>query len=253
MAAQFVGIGVVGPIYFALHYIASQIANFKALDLRLTNLAYTRTVLPVMIVSFYIPHYVSYLAPDLAVRHAANWIWQLCPVWMSGLQMLLANTVMPSTIQHDRIYTPKRDLTAIRFTVGVCIVLSGAVWLYTVIMSPFSMKVLLFPGLELSRINWIECARGVLQFDYLFCWASALLWLGYLFADMKHAGMVQQSWGTILGAAALTTFGLGPGVAVGLGWLWRENVLVTKRHGAAIVAGDVAAEERMDTTAKKDI
>jgi hypothetical protein len=54
-----------------MHYTCSQIANFKASDMRLTGLSYTRSVLPAMIV----PHFLSHFHPSLAVRHNWNWNW----------------------------------------------------------------------------------------------------------------------------------------------------------------------------------
>lgn len=215
--------------------MSAQIANFKALDQRLTNLAYTRTILPVLIIGFYIPLYLSYLYPDLKIRHAGNWIWQLYPVWVSGLQIFLAWTIVPNTIQEDRIYAPTRDFSTIRLTVGTCIVLAGGVWLYTLVMSPFSLITIFIPYLENPQESWTACARGVLQYDHIFCWGSAFLWLGYLTADMKHVGMVTHSWTKLITILSLSTLIFGPGATVGLVWLWREDIVITKRHRSAIV------------------
>lgn len=215
--------------------MSAQIANFKATDMRLTNLAYTRTVLPVMTIAFYIPHYVSYLAPDLTTRHYAAWIWQLSPLWISILQFVLAKTIVPDTIRQDRLEAPTRDLPVIRYTVGTCIAISGAVWIYTLVMSPFSLATIFTPGLSENSTTWVTYVRTVFQYDHLFCWSSALLWLGYLFADMKHAGMVTQSWVRLIAAMGLTLLAFGPGATVGLGWLWREDILINRRHKGAVV------------------
>jgi len=77
--------------------------------------------------------------------------------------------------------------------------------------------------------------RNFVQFDYLFCFGSTFLLLGLLFADMKKAGMVKTSWLTLVFSAIATTAIAGPGATIGLGWLWRENVLATKRHKGAIL------------------
>ena len=34
--------------------------------------------------------------------------------------------------------------------------------------------------------------------------------------------------------AVIAVVGLGPGAAVGLGWLWREELLTKRRHQAAV-------------------
>jgi hypothetical protein len=244
-AAQFYGIGVVGPVYFFLHYLSAKIENFKALDMRLTNMAYTRTVLPVMVVAYYIPHYVSYLAPEFPTRHSGAWIWQLFPIWVSVLHIFLKKTVMPDTIQQDRIHAPLRDLSTIRFAVGTFVALAGAVWIYTLVKSPYSLITVFIPHLY-DPTSWTSCVRVILQCDHLFCWGSAILWLGYLFGDLKQAGMITQSWAKIFTFTALTLVAFGPGVTVGLGWLWREDILATKKHKSAVVkvygAGSVMAE-----------
>ena len=237
LSAQLRGIGVVGPIYFFMHYICSQISNFKAPDMRLTDLSYTRSVLPAMIIGFYIPHFLSFLHPSFEVRHNWNWIWQMFPVWTGVIQQVLKRTVMPNTVEDDRLKNQSRDLSTIRFTIGACVVLSAGVWIYTLTMSPYSPITLFLPQLEAPQEDWIHMVRIFVQYDELFCFGGALLWLGYLFNDMKHAGMVQQSWISIIAMATLTTVALGPGAAVGLGWLWREDVLAHKRHKGAVIKG----------------
>lgn len=59
----------------------------------------------------------------------------------------------------------------------------------------------------------------------------------HMFKDLKHAGMVEQSWMRIVISAIATTLVLGLGVAMGLGWLCREDVLVHKRHKGAAIKG----------------
>lgn len=237
LAAQLLGIGVVGPIYFFVHYVCTQISNFQASDMRLTDLAYTRSILPVMIAGYYIPHFLSHLHPSLAARHDWTWIWQMFPVWVMLGQRLLAYTVLPNTVQRDRIHDPKRDVPVIRLTIGSCIALSALVWLYTLTMSPYTPMAMFIPESSVAEREWTAIARNVLQYDQLFSFGSALLWLGYLFGDLKRAGMVQQSWTKIVMAAAATVLVLGPGAAVGIAWLWREEVLVSKRHKSAVVPG----------------
>jgi hypothetical protein len=90
--------------------------------------------------------------------------------------------------------------------------------------------------------------REFLKFDELFLFGNTFIWLGYLFWDMKHAGMLQASWFRIVLYATCTVLCFGPGAAVGLGWLWRENVITNKRHKAAITEATVAKQR--DSAAK---
>lgn len=190
-----------------------------------------------MIISYYIPHFLSHLHPSLETRHGWNWIWQMFPVWVMLIQRFLAYTVMPDTIGHDRLHKPKRDLVTIRYTIGACMLLSAFVWLYTLTMSPFSLLTIFVPHMTPPEHDWVESMRNFVQWDHIFCFGSAYLWLAYLFNDLKRAGMVQHSWLIIVGTAVVTTLAFGPGVTVGLGWLCREDVLANKRHKGAIVKG----------------
>ena len=142
---------------------------------------------------------------------------------------------MSDTITYDRIHATEHDWPTIRFTVGSFVALSAAVWIYSLPHSPFSLNELFVPWLDIPP-TLVENLRNFIQYDFLFSFGSAFLWLGYLFSDMKNAGMVNTSWSRIIPTAALTTLALGPGAAVGLGWLWREQILATKRHKAAITS-----------------
>ena len=134
LAAQLGGIGVVGQFYYFMHYIS----NFKASDMRLTDLSYTRSVLPARIVSYYVPHFQSFFHPSMAVRHDRNWIWQMLPLWVTLAQQVLKRTVMQNTVEHDCTHNPARDPSTIRFSIGACMAFSAGVWLYTLTMSPYS-------------------------------------------------------------------------------------------------------------------
>jgi hypothetical protein len=126
---QFFGIGVLMALYCFVHYVQSPIASFRARDLRLTDMGYTASVLPVLILTHYIPIYGSLLSfIDPKTRHMWNWIWQPFPIYASVLQFVLKKTVMPDTVQNDRIENVNRDLPTIYFTIGSLCALSTGVW-----------------------------------------------------------------------------------------------------------------------------
>jgi hypothetical protein len=101
-------------------------------------------------------------------------------------------------------------------------------------MSPFSWFTLFIPNLAAGQTG-DEYIRMFLQFDEIFSIGACLLWLLYLYGDMKSAGMMKDSWlGIVLkGAVSLATFG--PGATVGLGWLYREKFLASQWHKDALV------------------
>ena len=205
--------------------------------MRLTDLSYTRSVLPTMIFSYYIPQFLSLSHPSMTTRYVWNWVWQMFPVWATLIQQVFKRTILPDSVEHDRLHNPKRDLATIRLTIGASVTLSALVWLYTITKSPYSPLTLFVPGVASAKDDWMDIVRNFIQYDHLFCFGGAFLWLGYLFHDLKRAGMVRQSWIRIITEAVLTTVALGPGAAVGLGWLWREDVLANKRHKCAVIKG----------------
>lgn len=232
----FFGIGAVMPFYYFLHYITTPIANHKAADMRLTDLSHTRSILPVMALGYYTPYFLSYFAPDLASRHAAMWVWHLFPLWVAIGQWLLARTVMPSTIQYDRLHNVTRDLWPIRMTVGTLAVLSGVVYHSTIFSTPFSLGTIILPSGD-GLNTFVGAIRELLKYDQLFFAGSSVLWIIYLFSDLKKAGMVQQNWFDILCVLITVTLLFGSGAATAVGWLWREEVLATRRHKGAVVNG----------------
>jgi hypothetical protein len=126
---QFFGIGVLMAIYCFVHYIQSPIEKFRARDARLTDMGYTASVLPVLILTHYIPTYGSYLTSiDPRTRHMWNWIWQPFPIYISVSQFVLKKVIMPNTSQKDRRENGNRDLPTIHYTIGSLCALSAAAW-----------------------------------------------------------------------------------------------------------------------------
>ena len=232
---QFYGIGVLMALYCFVHYVQSPVENFRAKDLRLTDMGYTASVLPVLILAHYVPNFGSYLSfIDPQTRHIWNWIWQPFPVYVSILQFVLKKTVMPDTVQKDRIENVNRDLPTIHFTIGSLCALSAATWWYTLYAAPYSWTTLFVPSIAANQTG-DEYIRMFLQFDEIFSMGACFLWLLYLYGDMKKAGMMNDSWISIILKGTISLVSLGPGVTVGLGWLYRERLLATRWHRDALV------------------
>ncbi|CAO2653295.1 Nn.00g027060.m01.CDS01 [Neocucurbitaria sp. VM-36] len=234
---QFFGIGTLMALYCFAHYIQSPIENFRARDLRLTDMGYTATVLPVLILTHYIPNFGAFLSfIDPETRHKWEWIWQPFPIFTSILQIVLKKTIMPNTVEKDRLHNVNADLPTINFTILSLCAISAGTWLYTIARSPFSMVTLFMPNFAATQTG-DEYIRLFLQLDQHFSFGACFIWLLYLFGDMKKAGMVADSWLSIILKGVATMALAGPGVTIGLGWLWRERILATKWHKDAIVPG----------------
>ena len=162
---QFYGIGVLMALYSFVHYIQSPIEKFRSRDLRLTDMAYTATVLPVLIATHYLPNYFAFASwLDPMTRHKWEWIWQPFPVYTSILQFVLKKTIMPASIETDRLDNVNGDLPTINFTILSLCALSAGTWLYTFANAPFSMLTLFVPNVAATQTG-DEYVRLFLQFD----------------------------------------------------------------------------------------
>lgn len=240
--AQLLGGGFMLPLYFFLFYTYSPIGNFKASDNRLTNVWNTSSTFPVMFLFSLTPIYLMYQSPKLETRQYWSFAWQMFPVWVEiGQQVILK--IMPDTMKYNRIYAPKADVTPVRLTVWTFTVISAAAWIYTLVTSPFSMADIFVPTLH-PKDEFIALTRYFLQMDWIAIFGSAFLWLVYAFGDLKTAGMVHQGWATILGLGALSFVCVGPGATFALGWLWREETLISKRHKKAVIWESLSEEDK---------
>jgi hypothetical protein len=235
LLGQLMGIGVVSPVYYFLSYVYTPIEKFSASDMRLGRRNYALTLLPTVLLLYYAPVYAMLEWPTLPGRESWLFFWQMYPVWIS-LATALLSMFIPDTTLRDR-YVPNRDLPIIRYTIGVLATISSIVWIWTAMSSPnlHSFLNLFWPkNLPIHAIDFVSFTREFLKFDEISLFGNTFLWLGYFFWDMKHAGMVRTSWFTLVLYLVTSVVVIGPGATAGLGWLWRENVLATKRHKNAI-------------------
>lgn len=248
--------GVVSPLYYILHYSFTPIDKFKATDMRLTRISYTKAVLPTLILAYYVPLYLSFHASSFSSRVSWSFFWQLFPVWVSVLAAQVCSRIWPDTTMHDRIYKPTSDLKLIRATVGLFAAYSAATWLSLCAKAGFSLSAVLDMVLPPAHspqntTDFVTFVAEFFRFDSAFLFANTFLWLGYLFWDIKFAGMLDLSWIWIILLASVATLTLGPGAAVGLGFLWREELLVTRRHKAAVTEKVAKEWNRKLVAAKK--
>ncbi|KXS95079.1 hypothetical protein AC578_9584 [Pseudocercospora eumusae] len=212
LLASLFGPGPIAPLWFFSHYIFSPIDSFAAADMRLTNLAYTRTILPLLLTFLTIPLILRILEIDLPLSPSSwlIWIWTLIPT------LLLKSGILKNTSSHDALHNPKSDLPTLKIT------------LYTMaIFSTLASQIfLLVPENESEDRNLSYNRLGTSSM-------SSLFWLGILFLDLYRAGMVGMEIQTKI-IFWLLGLGLGLGYVpvpaiVALGFAWREDVLASKR------------------------
>lgn len=211
------GPGLIAPIFYSFHYLSSAIENFAPADMRLTNVAYTRTILPMMLFHTLFPLALRLGSISLGLDETACW-WNLLlsPLLGGTLQWLLVRTGVSTTnMQQDALHDQKKDLPAISRTISTLTSLSTLAYWYTILSTGSStFSALMYPA----------------QSAFLL---PTTLWLALLFNDLKSAGMLRRSWLTIVGLGVAAAIISGPTSALGQGWLWREQVLANEKHKSA--------------------
>ena len=231
--------GVVAPLYYFLHYVLSPIEKFSSTDHRLTRLNYSIAVLPAVLGAFFLPLCGAFLWPNLVERQSWLFIWQLYPTFLS-IYLFTISKLFPETVDVDKYDAPKRDLPIIRLYMGLSIVLVSSVWIWSWATGPYSMMTIYWPtAIPKTTTNFVDFIRDFLRYDQVFAFGPGLLWLLYLFGDLKHAGMMTAGWARILLSGLVTIVVLGPGATLGIGWLWREQILAEKRHKTALTEESV--------------
>ncbi|RDI87660.1 hypothetical protein Vi05172_g2254 [Venturia inaequalis] len=234
-------IGVISPIYYFLTYITSPIENFKTRDMRLGRLNFALVLLPTMVFTYYLPMMVMLFWPSFEGRELGLWIWQMFPIWLALGTRALGSLVRDTTVV-DRFEGPERDVPVIRYTIGTLATASSLVWGWTAFraLSTGGLWSLFIPRMLPAHTTALATfTRELLKFDEMFLFGSTFLWLGMLFWDLKFAGMLLRvSWVKLVVYLIGSVLVLGPGATAGLGWLWREEVLVGRKHKDAVVEGD---------------
>jgi hypothetical protein len=221
------------------------IDSFKATDMRLTRLNYTRAILPSLLLVYYIPLLQSYFLLNKLQSQTWLQIWRYFPIWHSLAQWAISK-FWNDTIDEDKISAPKRDVFTIRYTIAVPALMSTVVWLCTVLYTPVSLYHLFIPQhLAQTVVDVQSFSVDVVQWNLLLFIASTYLWLFYFAWDAKSAGMLEKGWFELILTMTLLTVALGPGGAVGLGYLYREYIITEKRHRAALTVESVRRRATM--------
>lgn len=180
-----------------------------------------------MTIFSYIPIFLMYLGPSPAIRHFWTWAWQMFPLWVSLTQALLKRVPTSRKNNSGNSISLQGHLATVRATVGIFAMVSGAVWVYLLLCSPYSITTIFFP-FPVAEHTFLPILRRYLQCDHISAMGSSLLWLLYLFSDLKSSGLVKQSWVLLFGLGCLTTACFGPGFALAAGWMWREELLTQR-------------------------
>ncbi|KXT09203.1 hypothetical protein AC579_3514 [Pseudocercospora musae] len=217
LASKF-GFGVIAPTWFFFHYIFSAIEHYSAGDMRLTHLAYTRTIMPIRIGFVILPLMLKLLDIDIPISvNVWHWIWIFSVLSITAIQVSLVKSgISQDTMQQDALKNCLADLTTLKFG------------LYILALSSMLAGIPLPTLLFLNR-NSLSGADDLLYFNRLGTSASSLLWLSMLFFDLYQAGMAEINIMCLAVMGGCAVAGVPIPALVAIGFAWREQILAYKR------------------------
>jgi len=228
---QLVGIGVVAPLFYFLHYIFTPASKFYAADNRLVRTSYAKTVIPALVLGYLIPLWAMYSPTfSLSTRQAWNFVWQFFPILIVGFHGLFARMVKDTT-EFDRYQNVTADLPYLRLAYIFSAVVSAGMYWYAYAVTPIPLLDLFFKDIADSGREWSSLTEALgimLKLDDVFCFASSAVWTLLCFRDLKSDGRLKTGWIKVLGTMVLSTVAVGPGASFALMWWWREEILAKK-------------------------
>jgi hypothetical protein len=196
--------------------------------MRKMNPQFARKIFLTLALFSYLPVLLMFLGPSPSIRHLWAWVWQMFPPLVSVGQWIRTRMyVEESTLSdQDQGKISEHDSSIIRSTILAFATISAGVWIYMLLNSPYSLTTKFIPqNLSVINSNFVATMRRHFQISHLSALGSSLMWLVYLFADLKNADLVQQRWTFLLSTGTLITLCLGPGCTLAAGWYWREEIL----------------------------
>lgn len=224
---QFLTGAIIVPVYCFTHWVFEPVRTRTTRQQRQSSYIYG--ILPAMLIGHYSLVLLAHCSPSLDTRHAAILLWQPFPIYISILYLLFSY-LLPTRITKYEV----RSWDVASFTLSIMAVLTGASWTYTFFNAPFSMATIFLPpeimqvltGFMHFDLTFTSIIRRLLQWDAVFSFGPVFLWLIYLHADLRTAGMSGLSWTVLLGRALIATLLLGPALGVTILWLDREDMLL---------------------------
>jgi hypothetical protein len=247
IAFQLFGIGCIGPLYYFLHYAQSPISQFLAADMRLINVGYARTALMTISIAYLAPTIAMYFGPSASTRLSINALWQMFPIWVTLTHWVFTKFLVNDPTRSARLHNPTADLLSVRIAVITFIVISTLAFNWIRFTSPVPLSTVLSPTFSFlcasyssimnrsSDLDFVSGMAMLLKVDYLSCFIASYAWLALLFYDLKAAEMITETWARLAAYAIVGTFVAGPGAVVGGAWLWREEILASKKAAGAVV------------------
>lgn len=201
-------------IWLFIHYLFSPIEGLAGPDQRMLQMNYAATLLPTIVIT-------SLFLPKV---HDSTWFAAL-PVVVNLFHRLLASFVKDNT-PYNRFYNTKADLPWIRLAVGCTFFITAGLFQYQRFNASSGLLDEVLQNMSITNsFHWMVSNTTSV---------GAIFWEQLLYKDLKEAGMAQIGWVPLIGIFCLSLSLVGPGATVMAGWMWREEILATRRHKGAV-------------------
>ncbi|KAJ7163920.1 hypothetical protein C8R43DRAFT_989174 [Mycena crocata] len=234
---QTVGGAIIIPLYYLISAIIST-GDAYHLSGRAVPMEYARGLLFAVLVGYLAPTVAMFVPWDsFETRQLWTAVWQFAPAFVN-LLLLLCSFILPSTTS-GTAGEKNGDVPYLKRIYIVAAAVSTLNHIATVYLCLTSSN----PQMTLSRVflpyrsNWKDSTtlglHYLFQVDWWGCFVPALVWAWVSVYDMLRILGKPTAWDYILTAVNITWLSLvaGPGTALALVWLWREDRLVMIEDG----------------------
>lgn len=229
LAYQWLGFGVVAPIYCFFHYVHTSYHNYASIDQRVVQPKYAVAILPAILVSMILPTILMFINFDSGTYQLLITIWQFFPLWFTILHRAFAMTI----VNHTKRTDPGTDLPILQMIYVFVGLVSAAIHLY-VRSFVLSGHGAFFAGIQDPFATVSSAIEGISRsasYSYLLGFGSSLLWVAMTLHNLKKAGRTDAGWVKIVSLLVVGTIVVGPGAVVAAFWMWREDILSRRRTG----------------------
>ena len=222
--------GMIAPLYFFLSYVFSAAPNTRPGTVPRHKLI---AVTVAVVLSHLVPAYGMLFWGYLLERQEWAFVWQLYPIYTSivfhGVSGLLGRTMACDTttpVDRARLVT--------RLCIGSVALCGMAVWVCTAWSNTHDLIAIFIPSSFplWSLPDFSAFCREFLRWDELLMFTSAFTWSAYSYADLRRWEMTRVSLPLLLLCAVITVLIGGPGAALGLMWLLREEIILERGREA---------------------
>ncbi|PGH10929.1 hypothetical protein AJ79_05175 [Helicocarpus griseus UAMH5409] len=229
---QCLGIGAIGPFYFAAYMLASGNEQYWWPLSRQVPTPYSKSLLPALIVGYVLPTAAMYY-PYTNISKAKGMIafWQGSPVYVNILIAIFAwayRKLYQEDHRAPEASKPLPDMQDLRalylvsFAISACSHFSTAFTIFRSTNPELSLTRVFVPTWAVPNAPFLDSLRNLWLADFWICFLAAGVWCWMAVWDMNRVGHTKTDM--LIAAAMLvgTSVCFGPGAMTAGCWYWRE-------------------------------